>query len=95
MHLRQNPENDLQYNAFKSDVFSLGLCFLLACTLSYQPLYLLRNANNMANIEPIIDEYIINRYSKNISDLLFKMLQLEEKDRPDFIELESMILNNF
>jgi len=93
--LRQNPENDLQYNAFKSDVFSLGLCFLLACTLSYQPLYLLRNANNMANIEAIIDEYIINRYSKNISDLLFKMLQLEEKDRPDFIELESMILNNF
>jgi len=93
--LRQNPENDLQYNAFKSDVFSLGLCFLLACTLSYQPLYLLRNANNLANIEAIIDEYIINRYSKNISDLLFKMLQLEEKDRPDFIELESMILNNF
>ena len=93
--LRQNPENDLQYNAFKSDVFSLGLCFLLACTLSYQPLYLLRNANNMANIEAIIDEYIINRYSKNISDLLFKMLQLEEKDRPDFIELESIILNNF
>jgi serine/threonine protein kinase len=93
--LRQNPENDLQYNAFKSDVFSLGLCILLACTLSYQPLYQMRNANNMANIKAIIGKYINNRYSKNISDLLFKMLQLEEKDRPDFIELESIITNNF
>ena len=89
--LRQNPGDDLQYNAFKSDVFSLGLCFLLACTLSYKPLYQMRDANNMNTIKDIFDKYIKNRYSKNITELLFTMLQLEEKDRPDFIELESMI----
>ena len=93
--LRQNPGDDLQYNAFKSDVFSLGLCFLLSCTLSYKPLYQMRDANNMNTIKDIFDKYIKNRYSKNITELLFSMLQLEEKNRPDFIELESMIKKLF
>jgi serine/threonine protein kinase len=93
--LRQNPGNDLQYNAFKSDVFSLGLCFLLACTLSYKPLYQMRDANNMNTIKDIMEKYIKNRYSKSITELLYTMLQLEEKDRPDFIELESMVKKLF
>jgi serine/threonine protein kinase len=93
--LRQNPGDDLQYNAFKSDVFSLGLCFLLACTLSYKPLYQMRDANNMNTIKDIMEKYIKNRYSKSITDLLFTMLQLEEKNRPDFIELESIIKKTF
>jgi serine/threonine protein kinase len=93
--LRQNPGDDLQYNAFKSDVFSLGLCFLLACSLSYKPLYQMRDANNMNTIKDIMEKYIKNRYSKNITDLLFTMLQLEEKNRPDFIELESMVKKLF
>jgi serine/threonine protein kinase len=93
--LRQNPGDDLQYNAFKSDVFSLGLCFLLACSLSYKPLYQMRDANNMNTIKDIMEKYIKNRYSKNITELLYTMLQLEEKDRPDFIELESMVKKLF
>ena len=43
----------------------------------------------------IMEKYIKNRYSKSITDLLFTMLQLEEKNRPDFIELESIIKKTF
>lgn len=55
----------------------------------------MRDANNMNTIKDIMEKYIKNRYSKNITDLLFTMLQLEEKNRPDFIELESMVKKLF
>ena len=93
--LRKSPGDDLQYNAFKSDVFSLGLCFLLACSLSYKPLYEMREANNMDKVKALIDKYLNKRYSKNIYNFLLTMLQLEEKNRPDFIELELIIKKTY
>ena len=92
--LRNSPGDDLQYNAFKSDVFSLGLCFLLAGSLSYKPLSELRDLTDMDKIKMIVEKYLKNRYSKNFVDILFSMLQVEEKDRPDFIELENIIKQN-
>ena len=92
--LRNSPGDDLQYNAFKSDVFSLGLCFLLAGSLSYKPLSELRNAHEMDKIQLLIEKHFKNRYSKKFVNILFSMLQLEEKNRPDFIELENMIKQN-
>ena len=89
--LRNSPGDDLQYNAFKSDVFSLGLCFLLAGSLSYKPLSELRGVYEMDKIKLLIERHFKNRYSKKFVDILFSMLQLEEKNRPDFIELENRI----
>ena len=92
--LRNSPGDDLQYNAFKSDVFSLGLCFLLAGSLSYKSLSELRDLTDMDKIKMIVEKYLKNRYSKKFVDILFSMLQIEEKDRPDFIELENIIKQN-
>jgi hypothetical protein len=92
--LRNSPGDDLQYNAFKSDVFSLGLCFLLAGSLSYKPLSELRNLTEMEKIKMVIEKYLKNRYSNNFVNILISMLQLEEKDRPDFLELEKIIQQN-
>ena len=92
--LRNSAGDDLQYNAFKSDVFSLGLCFLLAGSLSYKPLSELRNLTEMEKIKMVIEKYLKNRYSKNFVNILISMLQLEEKDRPDFLELEKIIQQN-
>jgi len=92
--LRNSPGDDLQYNAFKSDVFSLGLCFLLAGSLSYKSLSELRDLTDMDKIKLIVEKYLKNRYSKKFVDILFSMLQIEEKDRPDFIELENIIKQN-
>ena len=92
--LRNSNVEDLQYNAFKSDVFSLGLCFLLSGCLSYRPLSELRDIKNNNDIKMLIEKYFKDRYSKNFVDVIYSMLQLEENDRPDFIELENIIKKN-
>ena len=93
--LRNSPGDDLQYNAFKSDVFSLGLCFLLAGSLSYKPLTELRDLTEMDKVQMVIEKYLKDRYSKKFVDVLISMLQLEEKKRSDFLELENIIRQNF
>ena len=35
----KNEKNDVSHNPFKSDVFSLGFCFLYAAGLNYNLLY--------------------------------------------------------
>ena len=79
----------VQYNAYKSDVFSLGMCFLLASSLNYQSLFEIREVLDMKIIEQVVNKYLGNLYSKNYIKLLISMLQVDEKLRPDFIELSS------
>ena len=92
--LRNTGEIDVQYNPYKSDVFSLGLCMLLASSLSYIPLYDIREIKNMDKMKSIIEGYLIKRYSKKFINLILLMLELNEKLRPDFIQLKSYINNN-
>ena len=83
-----------KHNSYKSDVFSLGYCFLLAATLSYECLCDIREIEDMNKIKSIIsDKYIKKRYSKDILDLLFIMLEVNEKARPDFKELVKITEN--
>ena len=89
--LHQKPTMDLQYNAYKSDVFSLGLCILLAGTLSYQVLYDIREINDMSVLTSIVKESLRDYYSEKFFNILVNMLQINEKDRVDFIELEALI----
>ena len=93
--LRNTGEIDIQYNPYKSDVFSLGLCILLAASLSYIPLYEIRQTKKMERMKSIIDGYLIKRYSKEFIKLLLLMLQINEKFRPDFIQLKSWITDNY
>ena len=89
--LQMNAVNGAQYNAYKSDVFSLGMCFLLASSLNYQSLYEIREVYDMDILKEIVFRYLKN-YSKNYINLIINMLQINEKLRPDFIELNSMIV---
>ncbi len=84
-------KKDIIHNTYKSDVFSLGMCIFFAATLTFQSLYDIREIKNMEVICNIIGNYLYPHYSEEIVDILYKMLQLEEKKRPDFIQLERMI----
>jgi len=88
----QNIEKVL-HNPYKSDVFSLGMCFLLAGSLSGYALYDIRELMDMKEISKIILNHLNKRYSLKIINLIIKMLQIDEKLRMDFIELESFIAN--
>ena len=93
--LHDCPEVDLEYNAYKSDVFSLGLCMLLSSTLGFQALYDIRELYDNSKVKKIVDKYLSVRYSKDYVKLISSMLQIKEKNRPDFIELENYIQHNY
>jgi len=80
----------VKHNTYKSDVFSLGMCFLLASSLSYKPLNTIREIYDMKIINRVIINYLRNRYSKKVYNILKSMLQIEENLRPDFIQLEAL-----
>ena len=84
-------KRDIIHNTYKSDVFSLGMCIFFAATLTFQSLYDIREIKNMEVIGNVLGNYLYPHYSEDIVDILYKMLQVEEKKRPDFIQLERII----
>jgi serine/threonine protein kinase len=82
------------HNTYKSDVFSLGMCILLAATLTFQSLYDIRELDKMENVKNVLVKYLIAKYSYNFVGTLLKMLEVNENLRPDFIELEKNIIGH-
>ena len=81
----------VRHNTYKSDVFSLGMCFLLAACLSFDGCVEIREVLDMNQKEFILNKYLGRRYSSKIIRILHSMLQTEEMNRPDFIMLEAAI----
>ena len=92
--LRTKPYKLIIYNSYKSDVFSLGMCFFLASCLDYEGLYEVREIiSNPNKTKFVVNRYLNMKYSQKYINLLISMLQIYENDRPDFIELEKIIDN--
>ena len=82
----------IQHNVYKSDVFSLGLCILLAGTFNYDSIVSIRELTDMNKIHYVLMYYLSGRYSHNLILFLLRMLEVDENKRPDFIQLESMLV---
>ena len=84
----------VKHNIFKSDVYSLGLCFVFALTKNLFILQKIKSIKSKDNAKLII---LQNLYDKKFEinniflDIISKMLTLDEKYRPDFIELNNLI----
>ena len=83
----------VRHNTYKSDVFSLGMCFLLAACLSYDGLVEIRELLDMNQKLLIINKYLSRRYSQKLIRVIGLMLETEETNRPDFINLENALVN--
>ena len=81
------------HNSYKSDVFSLGFCILLAATLKVDSLYVIREIKDMIILSNEIHKFLKKRYSENLINVIISMLEIEEKNRFDFIELEKIVRN--
>ena len=79
---------NIRHNAYKSDVYSLGICFFLAATLSYDGPNIIRLMTDMKKIKKVLDYNLSKRYSKQLINMLYIMLQVEESKRPDFLGLQ-------
>jgi serine/threonine protein kinase len=87
---KKNISKYTQHNTFKSDVFSLGLCLLFAATLTFNSLCEIREIDNTISIKIALNKYL-KRYSNRFTDILYLMLEVDEKYRDDFIELENRV----
>ena len=85
----------VKHNTYKSDVFSLGMCFFYAASLYIYGLNAIREIYDINIITKVLNQILGNRYSQNLINLLLNMLQVEESKRPDFIELEKYFNNPF
>ena len=91
---------DASHNAFKSDVFSLGFSILYAMQLNLRIIENIRELNNMKIIINSINKDMGSslakkKYSEKLMKLIFKMIEVDENKRYDFIELEKELNNNF
>ena len=81
------------HNSYKSDVFSLGFCILLAATLKVDSLYVIREIKDMNLLQKEVYNFLKKRYSDKLINIIIAMLEIEEKNRVDFIELEKIVEN--
>ena len=89
----RNGQVDIKHNMFKSDVYSFGLSILYAAATSNKPLYDTRKFVEMTSVKKYINKLLRNKYSNKFIDLLCTMIEIHEKKRPDFIELENIMKN--
>ena len=92
--LHENKE-DVRHNPFKSDVFSLGYCFIYAASLNLNIIYKIRDVNNVITLKNILTKEFEGRYSEKFIDLILKMITFNEDKRIDFIDLERILREDF
>ena len=83
----KNEKDDVSHNPFKSDVFSLGFCFLYAAALNFNLLYEVRDVNDSRIINLILHKHLKKNYSERFIFILGKMLEIDENKRYDFPSL--------
>jgi serine/threonine protein kinase len=81
----------IKHNTYKSDVFSLGMCFFFAASLNYAGLNIIREIYDMNVIKKVLNKFLGKKYSQNLINLILTMLQIDENKRPDFTELELLL----
>ncbi|KAM3137380.1 hypothetical protein pb186bvf_010560 [Paramecium bursaria] len=81
-------QTQVQHNLYKSDVFTLGVIFLHVSLLkNMDKLYTYEEGRIDVQQLRTFLEQLSQVYGGDIHDIIQWMLEIQEKDRPDFIEL--------
>ena len=84
-------ETYIDHNAYKSDVFSLGCCMIIAAALDFDIINEIREIKEQMKITRFLKRKLLGKYSEKFIDILLKMINFNEKERIDFIQLEEII----
>ena len=87
--------NYVQHNPYKSDVYSLGISMIIAATLNSNIIEEIRKIKQEEKIRELLIDNFNGRYSNYFIYLLLKMIEIDEKNRPDFIELNKIVKNHY
>ena len=88
-------KDDVTHNPYKSDVFSLGFCFMYSAALNFNIIYEVRDVTDMKILDRILHRHLKNKYSEKFIQCIFKMLEVDEGKRIDFLALDAFIKENF
>ena len=91
----KNDRNDVNHDPYKSDVFSLGFCFLYASTLNFNILYQVREIYNSNRMNDILHQQLNKKYSQTFISILSHMMETDEACRFDFPHLVAFIDENY
>ena len=91
----KNESNDVNHDPYKSDVFSLGFCFIYAAALNFKLLYQLRDVYNSSQMNQILKQQLKKKYSDTFIDILSHMMEVNESLRYDFSHLMEAINTNY
>ena len=91
----KKDKDDVSHDPYKSDVFSLGICFMYAAALKFNIIYETRDTSDMSKIEKILHRYLKNKYTEKFIHILEMMLETDEKKRMDFIQFDKYLSENF
>ena len=91
----KNESNDVNHDPYKSDVFSLGFCFIYAAALNFKLLYQLRDVYNSNQMNQILKQQLKKKYSDTFIDILSHMMEIDESLRYDFSHLMEAINTNY
>ena len=81
------------HDSYKSDVYSLGICMLLAASLDLIAAIDIKNEKDDQSRKAYIARNLSMRYSRNFIDIICRILKYDEKNRPNFKELKYMLMN--
>ena len=87
--------DDVSHEPFKSDVYSLGVCFVYASTLNYKVLYEVRDCEKNEDIKNVLEKYLKNKYSEQFIFCVCAMLEVDESKRMDFLMLKEFVEKRF
>ena len=91
----KKDKDDVTHNPYKSDVFSVGFCFMYAATLNFNIIYEVRDLVDMEKVEKILHRYLKNKYTEKFFKVLLLMMETDENKRVDFCKLNKYIIENF
>ena len=86
-----HDEQYVEHDAFKSDVFSLGCCLIIASLLDFDIINEIRELKEQIKIKEFLKNKFEGRYSDKFIDVILEMINFSEEQRMDFIELEQFI----
>ena len=90
-----HDEQFVEHDAFKSDVFSLGCCMIIAGVLDFDIINKIRELKEQIKIKKFLKNKFEGRYSDKFIDIVLKMMNFNEKERIDFVELDQIIKKEF
>ena len=83
------------HDAYKSDMFSLGCCIIVAASLNFDIINEIRNLKEQMKITKFLKRRLLGKYNEKLVDILLKMINFNEKERIDFVQLEQMLKDTF